>query len=404
MVLIALCGSFGVSAFAWDETGHKIAAYIAWQRMTPEVRDKVIKILRAAPEDSQIGAFNIEYGSRPRASRERDFFVIIATWPDMIKDRRLETRYAKYAKTQSDWHYTNQFWTFKDGKAQMVDGIEPAGQIMKKLEEFSQIIRSSATDQEKAIAVAWLEHLIGDLHQPLHTSARVTQYDPKGDRGGNAFFLTPKDVKKDFQDNLHSFWDGAIGRYMPNEDMCEAAYYEPVAESILKLYPYDKMKVRLSPGDFGVWEKESLNIAMNEVYEGLKFGEKPSDKYTKRAFEIAQERLALAGYRMGDLFNEAFGGNVAVAPRNAAITPGNGIACKIIRKVMYPVTKTSSVKQTLEISLLDLCPTQIASRPMYMFMIDGNSVMKEYDVVRIFKNEADARKYAAENKITDVSF
>jgi len=71
---------------------------------------------------------------------------------------------------------------------------------------------------------------------------------------------------------------------------------------------------------------------------------------------------------------------------------------------MYPVTQNSSVKQTLEISLLDLCPTQIAARPMYSFMIDGKPVMKEYDVLKTFKNEAEAKKYAVDNKITDVVF
>ena len=71
---------------------------------------------------------------------------------------------------------------------------------------------------------------------------------------------------------------------------------------------------------------------------------------------------------------------------------------------MYPVTQTSSVKQTLEIALLDLCPTQPAARPMYSFMIDGKPVMKEYDVLKTFKTEAEARKYAVENNLTDVVF
>jgi len=34
--------------------------------------------------------------------------------------------------------------------------------------------------------------------------------------------------------------------------------------------------------------------------------EMPSDGYRKKAFEIAQRRLALAGYRMADEFNSAF--------------------------------------------------------------------------------------------------
>ena len=42
------------SVQAWDETGHKITAYIAWQRMTPATRERVIKILTSAAEDSQL--------------------------------------------------------------------------------------------------------------------------------------------------------------------------------------------------------------------------------------------------------------------------------------------------------------------------------------------------------------
>jgi S1/P1 Nuclease len=306
VLLSAFFISLAVPAFAWDETGHKITAYIAWQQMTPEVRDKVIKILRNAPEDSQIGTFYIGYGSRTRESRAREFFMITATWPDIIKDDDFPTRFNKYAKDHSDWHYVNNFWEWKDGKAVKVEGIEPAGRVMKKLDDFNQLIRSTASDADKAVAIAWLEHLIGDIHQPLHASARVTEYDPKGDRGGNAFLITPKGTKRDRQDNLHSFWDSIVVRYIPNPDKCEFEYIEPIAKDIIKLYPYDKMKDRLNSDKFDIWANESLIIAMNDAYKDIRFQETPSDKYTKRAFEIAQERLALGGYRLGMLFNEVF--------------------------------------------------------------------------------------------------
>lgn len=307
VLFCAVLLSFVFPTFAWDETGHKITAYIAWQQMTPEVRDKVIKILRNAPEDSQIATFYAGYGSRSRESRTREFFMTIATWPDIIKDDDFQTRFDKYAKNNSDWHYINNFWEWKDGKAVKVEGMEPAGRVLKKLDDFNRLIRSNASDAEKAIAIAWLEHLIGDIHQPLHSSARVTQYDPKGDRGGNAFLITPKGTKRDRQDNLHSFWDSIVVRHTPNPDKCEFEYIEPIATNIVKLYPYDKMKDRLSPDKFDVWANESLEIAMSVAYKDIKFQETPSEKYTQKAFEIAQERLALGGYRLGALFNQVFG-------------------------------------------------------------------------------------------------
>ncbi len=393
---IGVFAIMAIPAFAWDETGHKITGFIAWQRMTPEVREKVIKILLAAPEDSDIATFFLPYGSRSAEARRREYFMLLASWADIIRDKNFDTRYKKYH--HSNWHYSDTFWQWKDGKAVFIENKDESGLAMDKVIEFDKLIRSSATDAEKAVAIVWLEHLIGDLHQPLHTSAKVTDSNAKGDQGGNLFLLTPKGTPRAEQKNLHSYWDGIIGINMPNtKDLCEADYLDPIAQDIIKRFPYDKLKDKINSDKFDLWPKESLTIATTDVYKDAKWFESPSEKYRKKAFEIAQERLALAGYRMGDLFNEVFGAKPAVISNNT-------IPCKIIRKVMYPVTQTSSVKQTLEIALLDLCPTQVAARPMYSFMIDGKPVMKEYDVIKVFKTEAEARKYAAENNITDIAF
>ncbi|HTH50667.1 MAG TPA: S1/P1 nuclease, partial [Pyrinomonadaceae bacterium] len=65
-------------------------------------------------------------------------------------------------------------------------------------------------------------------------------------------------------------------------------------------------KGELADGQFNVWKDESFKFASTEVYRGVNWFEMPSDKYKKKAFEIAQRRMALAGYRMADLFNSAF--------------------------------------------------------------------------------------------------
>jgi hypothetical protein len=298
--------------FAWDETGHKITAYIAWQRMTPEAKDRVIKTLLAAPEDSDIGTFFVGYGSRTADARRREYFMTIATWPDIIRDKNFNTRFTKYAN--SNWHYTDTFWKYEGGKSVLVESSEENGLAMKKLHDFDGLIRSSAPDAEKAVAIAWLEHLIGDIHQPLHMSGKVSDSNPKGDQGGNLFLLTPKGTPRDKQENLHWFWDSIVVRYSPNvKDQCDSDYLDPIAQEIIAKYPYDKMKDRIQPGRFEAWGKESLDIAMNDVYKDVKFFEMPSDKYKEKAFKIAQERMALAGYRMGDLFNEVFGAKPAAS-------------------------------------------------------------------------------------------
>ncbi len=300
-VLITL----SVPAFGWDETGHKITAYIAWQQMTPEVRDKVIKILRSAPEDAQLSTFYMPYGSRSEQARKLEFFLIASTWSDIIKDRDFATRYDNY--NNSNWHYFDTLWTSKDGKAIFVADAEANGKMMEKLADFDKIIRGSASTPDKAIAIAWLEHLIGDLHQPLHATARaLDENDKKGDQGGNLFSLTPKGAKDKL--NLHSFWDGIIRQNFPNtNDACEADYLYPIAQSIIKDFPYAKLQSRIADGKYDVWQKESVEIATTEVYKGLKRYEMPSDDYKKKSLKIAEERMALGGYRLGNLFNEVFG-------------------------------------------------------------------------------------------------
>ncbi|HVF47050.1 MAG TPA: S1/P1 nuclease, partial [Pyrinomonadaceae bacterium] len=74
-----------------------------------------------------------------------------------------------------------------------------------------------------------------------------------------------------------------------------------------KKHPYEKMRSRLRPGQYEDWVADSLKLAQEEVFSpDLKRWEVPSSDYKKKALKIAEEQLALAGYRMGDLFNQAF--------------------------------------------------------------------------------------------------
>lgn len=309
-VLLLTIVTLGVvfPAQAWDEVGHKITAYIAWQRMTPETRERLIKILLAAPEDAQLSTFYASYGSRTLDSRQREFFMLVATWPDIIRDRNFDVRNKKYA--HSNWHYSDTMWTVTNGNVVLLPESAEGGLAVPKIVEFDKLVKDpSISDAQKAIAIAWLEHLIGDIHQPLHASARVTDTEPKGDQGGNLFLLTPQGTPRDKQENLHWFWDSIIIRNMPNnEDVCDGDYIDPIAKDIIKKYPFDKMQPRLDLGDFDGWRKESFEIASTKVFPpDLKRFEMPSEKYKKDALKISEERMALAGYRMGELFNQIFG-------------------------------------------------------------------------------------------------
>lgn len=307
-VLFLICLIFPSGALAWDDVGHKTTAYIAWQQLAPQVRERVAKILQEAPEDSSLSAYFMG-DARPVAVRQMEHFMIASTWADIVRDRDFKTRYGKYHK--SNWHYDDTFWRGGSGEPVTIveNPSEEGGKAVEKLIEFDKVLRSaSASDAEKAIALAWIMHLIGDLHQPLHTSARVTDLEPKGDQGGNLFLLTPKDTPRNQQENLHWFWDSIIVRTTPRGETCDTDFIPKVAGAITKKHTAAKMSGRLNLGKYGEWQKESFKLATTEVFSPVlvRF-QTPTAAYKKNAFQVSQQQIALAGYRMGALLNQIFG-------------------------------------------------------------------------------------------------
>lgn len=296
------------TASAWDDTGHKLTAYIAWEQMTPQARERAIKVLLAAPEDSDLSVFYLQ-DSRSAVAKQRELFMIAATWADIVRDKKFANRFAKYH--HGNWHYLDTFWRDDNGKVELVPELKSDEQnAVERLFAFDKVLRdTTVSDADKSIALAWILHLGGDIHQPLHDSGRVTPDEPKGDQGGNLFSLSPKDATGDDRLSLHWFWDSIIGRNIPRvNDACDSDYLPPIAQEIMKKYPAAKYQNKLELGKFDAWQKEGFQIASTRVYPAsLKPGEMPSNDYKKMAFDISEEQLALAGYRMGAMLNQIFG-------------------------------------------------------------------------------------------------
>jgi hypothetical protein len=307
-LLLAFNFVFAVTLSAWDDAGHKLTTYIAWEQMSPQARERAFKILMSAPEDAHLSVFYLQ-DSRSAAVRQRELFMLASTWADIVRDKDFKNRYEKYHK--GDWHYADTFWRVTaDGKVDILkDFAEPKGKAVEQLFAFDKLLRdANASEADKAVALAWILHLGGDIHQPLHTSARVTEAEPKGDQGGNLFLLSPKDAKGDDRLNLHWFWDSIVRRNISRvNDACDSDYLPPIAQAMMKKYPAAKMQSRLKLGKFDDWQQEGFQIASTKFYPAsLKVGIAPSEEYKKMAYEIAEEQIALAGYRMGAMLNQIF--------------------------------------------------------------------------------------------------
>lgn len=309
LVLIAALAVCALPALAWDDAGHKLSGYIAWQQMTPAARERAFKILMSAPEDSDLSVFFAQDG-RSAETRRRELFMIATTWADIVRDRNFKNRNAKYHK--SNWHYADTFWRQVGGRPVILEkpADEEGGKAVEKLFEFEKVLRDpQAPDADKAIALAWILHLGGDIHQPLHTSARVTESEPKGDQGGNLFLLTPQGTPREKSENLHWFWDSIVGRNVARaDDACDTDYLPPIAAQMTRKYPFARIQSRLKLGKYDEWQQEAFAVATKEMFPpSLVRFQSPPAAYKKRAFQISEQQIALAGYRLGATLNEILG-------------------------------------------------------------------------------------------------
>jgi len=200
--VLSICGVLAVLALpahAWDATGHEVIARIAWDAMKPETRAKAVALLEAAPPDADLASL-LPTDGRPLAVRERELVELASTWPDIVRDKNVPQRFEKYH--HGTWHYINHFWEQgPNGPRDRTDLQPDPENVVERLHHFERSLAdASRPAAERAIDLAWVLHLVGDVHQFLHTSARVSPEALQGDQGGNL-------VKISDQETLHWYWD-----------------------------------------------------------------------------------------------------------------------------------------------------------------------------------------------------
>jgi hypothetical protein len=299
-VIVALIGlSLSGPAFAWNDFGHMLVAAVAYKKLTPKAKEQVAALLRRNPNYQTWVAFV------PEARRDEVAFVMAATWPDFIKRDNVHTDDSEsptHANASKNIGYTDKlmhrYWHYIDlpfSPDQTTTHKPQVPNAKTQIAAFRQVLASkTATIELKSYDLVWLEHLVGDVHQPLHATSRFTQAQPKGDDGGNGVKLTEECCKQ-----LHSFWDGVLGTSRDPRNAIAAAVSMP---------PVDPKLAALA--DEQQWLEESLAIAKATVYAApVGVGEGPftlNDQYRKKARDVARRRAALAGARLANLLNAAF--------------------------------------------------------------------------------------------------
>jgi len=300
------------SLMAWGPIGHMAVANVAYKELTPTTKARVRDLLKLNPEygnwEKQIPA-----GTSPEG-HDGMIFMIASTWADDIKGD------SKYSDDSPDPNtpdgatssqnvgyadlFRHRYWHFVDVPFSPDHTALPAIPVpnaQTQIVAFRAVLGSAGSDELKSYDLVWLLHLIGDVHQPLHATTRITRAAPKGDAGGNNVKLSG-----DASPNLHSYWDDIPGldcNFCKNRIHCidRAVVFSkqlkaPSAKAVRKT-------------DTAAWIQESFAAARTVVYRvpigtvDNPYTIVPQSAYEMAAYRLTQKRIALAGARLAEVLN-----------------------------------------------------------------------------------------------------
>lgn len=239
-------------ALAWGQIGHRVTGLIAEKYLSQGAAREVRAIL--GPESLAEGS----------------------TWPDFMR----ASPEAFWQEEAGAYHYV----TVPAGKTYKDVGAPPQGDAVTALEKFRTVLRDpKATREQKALALRFAVHIIGDLHQPLHAGNGA-------DRGGNDVKLTVFGQPT----NLHALWDSGM------IDREQLSYSELGAFLAAKITSAD-VKAWSTPDPL-VWIGESASIR-DTIYPSTA---ELDPHYAFEHIATVHQRLEQGGVRIAAWLNETF--------------------------------------------------------------------------------------------------
>ena len=253
-------------AFAWGKTGHRVVAAIADRQLSGLARAHIKELLGGAESLDEA-----------------------ANWPDEMRS----APGAFWQKTATPWHFVTL-----DGIT--YDHAPPEGDALQALAHFTDVLKDPAASlTDKQLALRFIVHLVGDLHQPLHNGKCC-------DKGGN-------DVKVNWfgkPTNLHAVWDSQL---IDDEQL---SFTELAAK--LERHTSETDIVSwwdINPRD---WISESAEIR-EQIYANIPSPAKPKDKkskgealpdlsytYVYKFTPVVERRLQQAGVRLAAYLNDIY--------------------------------------------------------------------------------------------------
>lgn len=265
-----------VPAAAFWDYGHETIATIAETSVSPATKREIRRLLAQSAL--------LDTPTCPARTLQQ-----ASVWPDCIK--RLEDRFS-YA---APWHYQNvDICRPFDQESACRDGNCVSAQIERNARLLAD---RSLPMRERVMALAFLVHFIGDLHQPLHAGDR-------GDIGGNRFAASYGLIAG--RTNLHTIWDGFLA---------ERAISTPLggAAGLLAEMPQAEREAARQ-GDVTAWARESWQAAHDFAYGAMLPdpcapipAERPrlAEEQVRALIPTVRRQVARGGLRLARMLDEA---------------------------------------------------------------------------------------------------
>jgi len=257
MVSLCLFSLLPARAGAWGREGHRVIARIAVSHLTAKTKAAIGELLQADPDDR-------EMCSQQTSLDEK--MACVSTWADVVK------RDLQFACTAS-LHFVN-IPIYAPPPQRRYDARRDCANgdcVVGAIDHYRPILTDTTKRaSERALALKFIVHFIGDLHQPLHTAkdhdldARNTEnhnrFRDSGDRGGNLKLVTwlGEPANQFGCWNLHAVWDDGIIDQIHADETALANALDGAL---------DPQKIAgLQRGTLVDWVNEAFGLAIGNAY------------------------------------------------------------------------------------------------------------------------------------------
>lgn len=318
VLFLLLTTIFYSQAFGWWDQSHQMIGLIAGKNVSDVTNKKVLSLLREP----------LEFPGNALISQRTSGFDTAASWADVIKETNtdynachyIDLRLPKYLVGTTIDEQTAQHAFTEAMYSQNMNSVTCLKSFIKTLLDHSR------TTTEKAVALRFVIHIIGDMAQPLHNAALLLDSGAEDDGGNKTYFpsfvnLAVTDGSSSRQNRLHALWDGSLGVFLQfpytkeknktgvfdsadlQVNSCLSADLDTQQHVALLVEDMQKNEQKIEN-----WVMDGYKIAAKYVYTDL---DQTWGYYSVKRHDVIKTQIAKAGHRLAFILDAIFDPNNA---------------------------------------------------------------------------------------------